>query len=62
MDRRRFDLNYENNIRLLYDSELTSDMRARQGAPTPASVKLRYIGGFNTGRAKLTRANVGYDR
>lgn len=29
MDRRSFDLNYENNI-LLYDSELTASMRARQ--------------------------------
>ena len=31
MDRRSFDLNYENNI-LLYDADLTSDMRRRQEA------------------------------
>ena len=29
MDRRSFDLNYENNI-LFYDPQLTADMRARQ--------------------------------
>ena len=29
MDRRSFDLNYENNI-LFYDPELTADVRARQ--------------------------------
>jgi len=29
MDRRSFDLNYENNI-LLYDAELTADMRRLQ--------------------------------
>ena len=29
MDRRSFDLNYENNI-LLYDSSLTAEMRRRQ--------------------------------
>jgi cardiolipin synthase len=31
MDRRSFDLNYENNI-LVYDPALTADMRRRQDA------------------------------
>ena len=42
MDRRSFDLNYENNI-LLYDPALTAEMRPRQDAtwPTPTGDRRR---------------------
>jgi phosphatidylserine/phosphatidylglycerophosphate/cardiolipin synthase-like enzyme len=45
MDRRSFELNYENNI-LFYDPSLTSEMRRRQDAYLfyPPAVKSRSLG------------------
>jgi cardiolipin synthase len=40
MDRRSFDLNYENNI-LFYDEALTAEMRARQDAYLASSNEVR---------------------
>jgi cardiolipin synthase len=39
MDRRSFDLNYENNI-LFYDKALTAEMQARQAAYLASSNKV----------------------
>ena len=51
MDRRSFDLNYENNI-LLYDRALTAEMRARQetylGSSNP--VKIADVEAWSVGR------------
>lgn len=59
MDRRSFDLNYENNI-LLCDAALTADMRARQDEYIDSSVevKLDDVDGWSVGR-RLWNNTVG---
>ena len=51
MDRRSFDLNYENNI-LFYDETLTAEMRARQDAYLASSreVTLADVEAWSVGR------------
>lgn len=51
MDRRSFDLNYENNV-LVDDAALTADIRARQGQFLSQShpVTLETVDGWSTGR------------
>jgi cardiolipin synthase len=59
MDRRSFDLNYENNI-LLYDEALTAEMRARQDEYLASSneVTLADIDAWSVGR-RLWNNTVG---
>jgi cardiolipin synthase len=51
MDRRSFDLNYENNI-LLYDEALTAEMRARQDTYLASSraVRMADVEAWSVGR------------
>jgi cardiolipin synthase len=59
MDRRSFDLNYENNI-LLYDETLTAAMRTRQDAYLASSnqVRMADVEAWSVGR-RLWNNTVG---
>jgi cardiolipin synthase len=57
MDRRSFDLNYENNI-LLHDAKVTAEMRARQEAYLADSraIPLDEVRGWSMGRRMWNNA------